>query len=143
MIAADPAARRRRSRFPLTPLVDVIFLLLIFFMLSSRLAPYSLVPLDTGGRAPTQSEETIPAAGEAAADLLVILSRGAAQIGSERVRLEEARPLFAEAHERGARSVIVLTRASATVQDVVSALDWLRRAGFSSIAVQSPRGEGP
>ena len=40
--------RKRRFQFMLTPLVDVMFLLLIFFMLSSQTAPYSLLQILAG-----------------------------------------------------------------------------------------------
>mgnify|MGYP000176081015 CR=1 FL=1 len=43
-----PSARRRMRRIALTPLIDVIFLLLLFFMLSSTFSQFSEVPLVTG-----------------------------------------------------------------------------------------------
>ena len=39
--------RPRRYKFAMTPLADAMFQLLIFFMLSSSLAPYSLITLKT------------------------------------------------------------------------------------------------
>ena len=133
-----PIASRRRQRFPLTPLVDVIFLLLVFFMLSSRLAPYSLVPVDAS---PTDADTGAPAASATAtADLLISVDAGMIRINGEAVERERALPRLATEHERGARSAIVMTRAAATVQDVVTVLDGLRRAGFEDVAVQGPRG---
>lgn len=54
--------RPRRYRFALTPLADAMFQLLIFFMLSSSLTPYSLVTLRGApeGAAPGQNAETAP-----------------------------------------------------------------------------------
>ncbi|GAB5437132.1 biopolymer transporter ExbD [Falsiruegeria mediterranea] len=50
-------AKRRRKRLSMTSLIDVIFLLLLFFMLTSTFSRYSEVEL-TGGApgAPSQSE---------------------------------------------------------------------------------------
>ena len=38
-------ARRQRPSFVLTSLIDIIFLLVIFFMVSSQITPFSLLPL--------------------------------------------------------------------------------------------------
>jgi biopolymer transport protein ExbD len=42
-------ARYRRRRLSLTPLIDVIFLLLLFFMLSSTFTPFAELELGPGG----------------------------------------------------------------------------------------------
>lgn len=47
-----PGRAARRRRLPLTPLVDVIFLLLLFFMLSSTFARHAEVELNFAGAAP-------------------------------------------------------------------------------------------
>ena len=49
--------RPRRYRFVLTPLADAMFQLLIFFMLSSSLAPYSLITLKTAPQDVADSED--------------------------------------------------------------------------------------
>lgn len=54
------SARRRRKRLSLTSLIDVIFLLLLFFMLSSTFSRFAEVEIATGGgqsasAAPTSS----------------------------------------------------------------------------------------
>ena len=41
--------RERRYRFSMTPLADVMFQLLVFFMLSANITPYSLIDIRTGG----------------------------------------------------------------------------------------------
>ncbi|WP_108482046.1 ExbD/TolR family protein [Oceaniglobus ichthyenteri] len=47
------AAPRRRRRPSLTPMIDVVFLLLVFFMLASQFGRDTAVPLSAGGgRAP-------------------------------------------------------------------------------------------
>lgn len=50
-------AKRRRKRLSMTSLIDVIFLLLLFFMLSSTFSRYSEVELTAGAPgAPSQTE---------------------------------------------------------------------------------------
>ena len=54
--------RFARRRLGLTPLIDVIFLLLLFFMLSSTFSRFSQVPVEGGaagggtGNRPAQSQ---------------------------------------------------------------------------------------
>ena len=43
-----PRRERRVSRFSMTALADVLFQLLIFFMLSSNLSAYAMLPLRSG-----------------------------------------------------------------------------------------------
>ena len=43
------AATRRRRPITLTPLIDIIFLLLLFFMLSSTFTRFAELPLTTAG----------------------------------------------------------------------------------------------
>lgn len=49
MFAAPP--QRRRRAVSLTPMIDVVFLLLIFFMLASRFGTDMHIPLAAGGGA--------------------------------------------------------------------------------------------
>lgn len=50
----------RRLPIRLTPLIDVVFILLLFFMLTSRLTPMGLVQLDTVSAESTSPSEEIP-----------------------------------------------------------------------------------
>ena len=65
MSLLDRPTQRRKIAFMLTPLVDVMFLLLIFFMLSSQTAPYSLLTIsvpDTGAPAAPAAPTVRPVA---------------------------------------------------------------------------------
>lgn len=50
---ADPPRRRRRPS--LTPMIDVVFLLLVFFMLASRFGADQVIPLPLAGGGGTYS----------------------------------------------------------------------------------------
>ncbi len=57
---SDPRRRFRRRRLALTPLIDVIFLLLLFFMLSTSFARYGQFELEpAGGRSGPASTRPI------------------------------------------------------------------------------------
>src|SRR6476620_6781825 len=68
--------RKKGMRFMLMPLVDVIFLLLTFFMLSSNLAPYSALMLGDYRResGPPGTAEARPT--EAQPDVILTVSAG-------------------------------------------------------------------
>ena len=55
--------RERRRRLSMTPLIDVIFLLLQFFMLSSTFSRFGEIELTTGGTggasAPSEDQKTL------------------------------------------------------------------------------------
>ena len=57
-----PQSQRFRPRISLTPLIDVVFLLLVFFMLASTFLKFNYLPLTAGGEgagAPSLSETVI------------------------------------------------------------------------------------
>ena len=138
MASALLARPRRRTRgLLLIPLVDVIFLLLTFFMLASRIDPFSLMTLDeyqsrSGGQ---------PGPGPAAQtpDLILAVSRGSVQANGETVPLAAFPARSAALHGQGLKTVVVFTRPAATVQDIVSVLDALKKASFRAVVI---RGQG-
>lgn len=116
--------RQRRVFFALTPLIDVMFLLLVFFMLSSQIAPYALMPV--GGVAAAGGEA---APGTAASGPMTIrLSHGQARIGGQDVVLDNLQALARAFVDQGISAFIVIPSASAQAQDVVTALEALKAA---------------
>lgn len=129
--------RRKTAGLMLIPLVDVIFLLLTFFMLASRIDPFSLLTLDEyQNRAGTQTNAGAPAQ---TPDLILAVSRGSVQANGETVPLEGFAARSAALHGAGMETVVVFTRPSATVQDIVSVLDALKKASFRAVVI---RGQG-
>lgn len=129
--------QRRAPGLMLIPLVDVIFLLLTFFMLASRIDPFSLLTLDEyQSRAAGQPAGGTPAQ---TPDLILAVSRGSVQANGETVPLEGFVARAAALHGEGLETVVVFTRPSATVQDIVSVLDALKKASFRAVVI---RGQG-
>lgn len=123
------AAPRARPGFVLTPLADVMFQLLIFFMLSSSLAPYALLPLRREAvSAPAPAPAPVPAAARApetaAAPVPVWhLGRGEVRAGSERIALEAIGAALEALAGQGADEVLVFTTAAATAGDIATLLE--------------------
>ncbi|WP_298262205.1 biopolymer transporter ExbD [uncultured Litoreibacter sp.] len=140
MIRSLPQSNRaRRYGFSFTPLADAMFQLLVFFMLTSSLAPYSLMSLTPG------SAGTIEAAGDAPKHEQVStdeqrvavwsVGRGTLRAGGEKVALSEIHGLVDPLIEAGLDRVVLLTGRSATVQDMTAVLEALTLANVPTVEV--------
>lgn len=140
MIALLRPRPRRWSKFVLTPLVDVMFLLLIFFMLSSQTAPYFLLPVTSDAAAPEQA-----AGGDAPgrAELVVTVGSGYARLNGERVAFDALPERVARAIRSGYAEALLTTGATATTQDLVTVLDVFRRESFAHVRLVPPRAPAP
>ena len=143
----------RRYRFALTPLADAMFQLLILFMLSTSLTPYSLVTLRT---TPDDAEETAPETDPAApidesaeqtadpaADTgttIWSLGNGTVTTNGQVYDIEQL-PSLAEAigslDDPG--QVVILVGNAARVQDVASALEALDSAEVEAVQLARTR----
>jgi len=142
MSEADPLSVLGRSRRPLrapfmlTPLIDVLFLLLIFFMLTSQTSPFAMLTVSTAGRV---VEEPVASEGAGAMpQLLVQVDNGRVAINGVAVATPDLVDALAE--YPAASPVVVLLGRSANVQDAVGILEMLTVTGFSSVQVASRGG---
>ncbi|UES57637.1 biopolymer transporter ExbD [Roseibium aggregatum] len=127
----------RRKRIPLTPLIDVIFILIMFFLLSSTFGVWRPLEVALGGGAPAggveaQSNASVPAVlivvksvpGE---DLFAVTVNGnelpLAGLAQELNRLAEA----------GARDAVLLPGKGTDFQQVVRILDEARTSKLTSV----------
>ena len=116
----------RRRRPSLTPMIDVVFLLLIFFMLAARFTSERSLPVATG------------TAGEArwqGPPRLVSIAPDGLRLNGRRLPAAELaaalRPLMPEP---GA-PVVLRATGGATVAHVVAVIDRLRGAGFDNLVL--------
>jgi len=131
--------RRRRASFVLTSLIDVIFLLVIFFMVSSQITPFSLIGL--GPMAREGQPEPAATDGQAAAPAVSLrIQAGRVSIAGRPVALDELAPALADLGARGVSALIVVPTASATVQDLVGVLETIKMSGIENVTVLSRRG---
>ena len=124
------------ARVELLPLIDVIFLLLMFFMLSSTFARFA--DLDVARQSTSAGEAQLPpAAGPAELrGAIVSVSAGRVRVNGAETGLEAIAGTLDALYDRGARTAIVVADRDATVQDLVSVLE---RARGSKIAVAIAR----
>ena len=123
---ADPAPRRRPS---LTPMIDVVFLLLVFFMLAARFGQQGAVDVAlAGGDAP--GWQGPPRLVEVAPDALRLngVTRPEAALLDRLASLVEA----------PADPVLVQPVDGARLQRLVDVMALLEGAGFTNLAVVAP-----
>lgn len=143
--------RPRKVGFALTPLADAMFQLLIFFMLSSNLTPYSLLGLRAGavaGAPPTDPGATTPPSQATTLSpvetAIWSVSRESIVAGGQRFGFD-ALPRLAQAmRTAGTARVLLVTRGDAQVQGLVSVLEALAAAGITDVQIaRSDTGGAP
>lgn len=130
--------RREQADINLTPLIDVVFLLLIFFMVSTTFKDEARLRVQL----PQAQGESIPAA-EPAMIHLVIDAAGAYfvddQAVTDRATQTLVRALSAARGERAALPVLIQADAQTPHQAVMTALDAAGQAGLTRIAFSATR----
>lgn len=137
--------RNRRYRFSMTPLADVMFQLLIFFMLSANIAPYSMLDVRTGalsgggGTTPDPDSETQPGRTTDIRSTAVWTLDETGTILASGQRFEPARlAALADAlTAQGTRDVLVVLRRGVAVQQLVTVLQTLAARGITSVQIAS------
>lgn len=142
LILPRPAAKRQR--FSLTPLADAMFQLLIFFMLSSSLAPYSLLTIRSGpeqqqagevqpGEATQPDENTAQPLG--ANTVLWTLEPEKVTIGGQTFPYDALPDLAVGLAANEEAEVIIILRSEARVQDLATVMEALTNAGITAVQI--------
>jgi biopolymer transport protein ExbD len=120
---------RRRSPISLTPLIDVVFILLIFFMLVSNFMEWRAISLDAPGGAATRP--SIEGA------LLVELKPGRLRLSGITIGMKDlASKITAVLHDKPNQRVVVETAPGVNMQAAVDVLDILSAAGVRNLSLK-------
>ena len=113
----------------ITPLVDIVFLLLIFFLLTA----FFIKPEGIGINLPQARGEAIAEPDEI---LVIVTAAGVVQLGNETVTLDELERRVAEAlKEQPTRPVVVKADRKVALQAAVSVMESIKRAGADRIVI--------
>lgn len=123
----DVAPRRKRG-VSLTPLIDVVFNLLLFFMLASSLTRWSGLELATGSER-ADANDTPPAE-------VRLLETGQWRYGGEALELSALSERLGRELEAGAiSSVILRAQDEVRLDALIRGFDQLNHAGITALAL--------
>jgi biopolymer transport protein ExbD len=125
-----PNRPRRRARVSLTPLIDVVFILLVFFMLASNFLDWRAIRLSGAGAGAAPP-------GLQGALLVDVRPAGLRLSGAEVTAPELSRRIAATLAERPDLRVIVRPGAGVDVQRAAQVLDALRAAGARDLTLSA------
>ncbi|WEX11461.1 biopolymer transporter ExbD [Chelativorans sp. AA-79] len=120
-----PVSRRRP--LSMTSLIDVIFLLFLFFMLSSTFLHFTEVEV-TGGAASSAAATEAP-------DILIRLDGETWQVNGVSADPDQGLAELKRLQDQGAEKAVLLVREGLTSQDLVSALERIRKETTLSVTV--------
>lgn len=127
MRLSEPIKPRRSVG--LTPLIDVVFLLLVFFMLATTFSKYGTVELETAGAgsgATVRPEKML---------LVHVGEAGALQLNGQAI---EPDALLVEIERRvgdGAEDAVIVARSTAKVTDLIAAVRLVRGSAAKTVRV--------
>lgn len=125
-----PSRTRRRALISLTPLIDMVFILLVFFMLASSFLDWRAIDL----KAPAKT-----AVGAAAEGALLIEIRGdGLRLAAETLTVDAlVQRVRARLVEKPERRVLIKPAEGVSVQRTVEVLDRLKAVGSANISLMS------
>lgn len=122
----DAGPVRPRRRMNLTPMIDVVFLLLVFFMMVSRFGGLHGLQVAVAGQG---------GAAWVGPPRLIDLRGNRVALNGAATRLEALPQALAPLMASSGDPVILRPDAAATVQDMVAVLETLRGAGLTQLVV--------
>ncbi len=125
------ASRRHRSLISLTPLIDVVFILLVFFMLVSSFENWQAIEFDVPGNA-ARDTASIELQG---AMLVEIHSDGIRLSGLSATLASLSDELALQVSKHSGLRVLIQPEPSVSLQDTVNVIDAVKLAGVANIAL--------
>lgn len=129
----------RRYRFSMTALADVMFQLLVFFMLSSNVTPYAFLTVQSGGlqggvvgAAPDRPDGLLTQAGTTA---VWTLSPGGIVASGQQFPLERLDDLSQALALQHTQHLLLVIRPEVSVQMTVTVLEHLAAHGVSAVQI--------
>lgn len=127
----EEAARKRRSLVILTPLVDIVFILLIFFMLASSFADHRVI----GFLTPTGAKKA--AGAEEPSAVLVRVGRDGSldMSGQPMSKVRIAEEVARRSLSDESLNYLVQPNRGVSVQQVISVVDLLKNSGARNVSL--------
>lgn len=119
------ATPRRRRKPSLTPMIDVVFLLLVFFMLASRFGLDQILPLPMAGAGGTYDGPP----------RLIDIAPTGVQVNGTPVAEPSLAAAVGELMQAPSDMLILRGKDGADLQRIITITDMLRDAGYNSLVL--------
>ena len=133
MIQLNTVIRRRRPS--LTPMIDVVFLLLIFFMLVARFGVDKVIDINLPSALGNNSQY------EGAPRLVEIKSGNIVSLNGSEIPLEELSNNLSELMPSPNALIILRSSTEANTQDLLDVLLYLKSEKITNVSVLEPENE--
>ena len=133
MIQLNTVIRRRRPS--LTPMIDVVFLLLIFFMLVARFGVDKVIDINLPSALGNNSQY------EGAPRLVEIKSGNIVSLNGTQISLDQLSSKLSQLMPSPNALIIVRNSAEANTQDLLDVLLYLKSEKFMNVSVLGPDNE--
>ena len=133
MIQLNTISRRRRPS--LTPMIDVVFLLLIFFMLVARFGVDKVIDINLPSALGQNTQY------EGAPRLVEIKSGNIVSLNGSEIPLEELSNNLSELMPSPDALIILRSSAEANTQDLLDVLLYLKSEKITNVSVLEPENE--
>ncbi len=119
----------RKHKLNITPLIDVVFLLIVFFMLTTTFSRQESIELSFPSGAAATGENARPV-------IIVIAEQNRLFFRDQPIQPQELKTLLSESLSNNPkRKIMVMTTNNVSVQQVVDVMDKVYQAGGENIAV--------
>lgn len=117
-----------RKPLGLTPLIDVVFLLLLFFMLASTFDKFAEIDLKVAGAGAGSSSNEPPV-------FVRIHAGGRVDVNAVETGLDNLADVLAGLANEGRGAVVVQVRTGVVTQEMVNVVERIRNAGIGTIVL--------
>ena len=119
---------KRKNVIGLTSLIDVIFLLLLFFMLTSTFTKFTEFDLSVATKGQTQPNATKPV-------FILALKNGSFDINGSPVASEDLEQHIDTLTREGSKNVILAPKDKMDVQQIVAIMERLQQTKLTSVSL--------
>jgi biopolymer transport protein ExbD len=124
-----------RKPLPLTPLVDIVFLLLMFFMLTSNFTKFGNLGLGLTAVSQRQVPQGLPQKTAPPALIVNVEAHGALRVNGRMVNPDQLKAVLDDFAAKDISSAIIRSGPGASVQDLVTALEIAQNSKLQNIKV--------
>ncbi len=118
----------------MTPLIDMVFILLIFFLVTSSFTKEAGIEVSRPAAASGESQDTVSI-------IIAVSKEGDIWLDNQKIDIRSVRPQIESLHAQNPEgTVVIMADKDARMGTAIQVLDQVRLAGVSSVAIATSGG---